>query len=92
MRARWWLLHSLKFLREKFSFTATHVLCIDGDMPGLEGGDLPKFSSPPDSSLDDIAYVLYTSGSTGKPKGVQITHRALTNMLIAVSNDLALTT
>jgi amino acid adenylation domain-containing protein len=78
-------------LREKFSFTATHVLCIDGDMPGFEGGELPKFSSPLDSSLDDIAYVLYTSGSTGKPKGVQITHRALTNMLIAVSNDLALT-
>ena len=78
-------------LREKFSFTATHVLCIEGDMPGLEGGNVVKFSPPPDSSLDDIAYVLYTSGSTGKPKGVQITHRALTNMLIAVSNDLALT-
>jgi amino acid adenylation domain-containing protein len=75
-------------LREKFSFTATHVLCVDEDLPAV--GNLTKFSPPPDSSLDDIAYVLYTSGSTGKPKGVQITHRALTNMLIAVSNDLAL--
>jgi amino acid adenylation domain-containing protein len=78
-------------LREKFSFTATHVLCIDGDMPGFKAGNLAKFSPPRDSSLDDIAYVLYTSGSTGKPKGVQITHRALTNMLFAVSNDLTLT-
>jgi amino acid adenylation domain-containing protein len=78
-------------LREKFSFTATHVLCIDEDLPGVEGANRAKFSPPPDASLDDIAYVLYTSGSTGKPKGVQITHRALTNMLIAVSNDLGLT-
>jgi amino acid adenylation domain-containing protein len=78
-------------LRDKFSFTAKHVLCIDGDLPGFENGTPAKFSPPRDSSLDDIAYVLYTSGSTGKPKGVQITHRALTNMLVAVSNDLALT-
>ena len=78
-------------LREKFSFTATHVLCIDEDVPGVEADNLPEFSPPRDSSLDDIAYVLYTSGSTGKPKGVQIRHRALTNMLVAVSNDLALT-
>jgi amino acid adenylation domain-containing protein len=78
-------------LREKFLFTATHVLCIDVDMPAFEAGCLREFSPPRNSSLDDIAYVLYTSGSTGKPKGVQISHRALTNMLIAVSNDLALT-
>jgi amino acid adenylation domain-containing protein len=78
-------------LREKFSFTATHVLCIDEEMPASEVSSVRKFSPPRDSSLDDIAYVLYTSGSTGKPKGVQISHRALINMLIAVANDLALT-
>src|SRR5450631_131021 len=78
-------------LREKFSFMATHVLCIDEDMPALEFSKLRTFSPPRDASLDDVAYVLYTSGSTGKPKGVQITHRALTNMLVAVSKDLALT-
>ena len=60
-------------------------------MPGLDGVNVVNFSPPPNSILDDIAYVLYTSGSTGKPKGVQISHRALTNLLIAVSNDLALT-
>ncbi len=78
-------------LREKFSFAAPHVLCVDADMPALEVSSVRKFSPPWDSSLDDIAYVLYTSGSTGKPKGVQISHRALTNLLIAVSNDIALT-
>jgi len=78
-------------LREKFSFTAAHVLCIDEDMPAFEFSDRRTFSPPRDSSLDDVAYVLYTSGSTGKPKGVQITHRALTNMLVAVSKDVALT-
>ena len=60
-------------------------------MPAFGFSNLRTFSPPRDTSLDDIAYVLYTSGSTGKPKGVQIRHRALTNMLIAVSNDLALT-
>jgi amino acid adenylation domain-containing protein len=77
-------------LREKFSFAAPHVLCVDADMRAFEVSGVRKFSSPRNSSLDDIAYVLYTSGSTGKPKGVQISHRALTNMLIAVSNDLSL--
>ena len=78
-------------LREKFSFPGAHVICVDVDMPALGFSNLRTFSPPRDTSLDDIAYVLYTSGSTGKPKGVQIRHRALTNMLIAVSNDLELT-
>jgi len=78
-------------LREKFSFAAPHVLCVDADMPAFEVSSLRKFSPPQNSSLDDIAYLLYTSGSTGKPKGVQISHRALTNMLVAVSNDIGLT-
>ena len=78
-------------LREKFPFTAAHVFCIDEDMPAFEFSNLRTFSPPRDSSLDDVAYVLYTSGSTGKPKGVQITHRALTNLLIAVSKDVGLT-
>ena len=78
-------------LREKFSFTATHVLCVDEDQPADEFSNLRAFSPPRHSSLDDIAYVLYTSGSTGKPKGVQISHRALTNLLFAVSTDVGLT-
>jgi amino acid adenylation domain-containing protein len=31
----------------------------------------------------DLAYVMYTSGSTGKPKGVPVSHRAVTQSLLA---------
>src|ERR1700761_2464971 len=47
-------------LRDKFSFSATNVLCIDGDMPALEASQVRRFSPPRNSSLDDVAYVLYT--------------------------------
>ncbi|MET8389932.1 amino acid adenylation domain-containing protein [Streptosporangium canum] len=36
----------------------------------------------------DLAYVIYTSGSTGRPKGVEISHRALTNLLLAMRDRL----
>src|SRR5262249_7018170 len=36
-------------------------------------------------SAENLAYVIYTSGSTGKPKGVQIPHRALVNLLYAMT-------
>jgi amino acid adenylation domain-containing protein len=75
-------------LRQKISFPAAHVLCVDEDEPVScsRVACLPSRAA----TLDDVAYVLYTSGSTGKPKGVQITHRALTNMLTVVAEDVGL--
>ena len=42
----------------------------------------------PDSSPEDLAYILYTSGSTGKPKGVAIRHRSLSNLLESMRREL----
>lgn len=40
------------------------------------------------SRADDLAYLLFTSGSTGKPKAVEIGHRALSNLLFAMEEEL----
>lgn len=38
----------------------------------------------------DLAYVIFTSGSTGKPKGVMISHHALENVIVSLSQQLEL--
>ncbi|GAA2265369.1 hypothetical protein GCM10010145_42900 [Streptomyces ruber] len=38
---------------------------------------------------EDTAYVTYTSGSTGRPKGVVVPHAALTNLVLALREGLA---
>ena len=78
-------------LLEKCSFPAAHVLCMDDDdEPVSRLCSRVECVPSRSAALDDVAYVLYTSGSTGKPKGVQITHRALTNMLTVVAEDVGL--
>ena len=45
--------------------------------------DQPVAALPGDHLAGDaLAYTLFTSGSTGRPKGVQISHRALSNLLL----------
>lgn len=49
------------------------------------------FASPPFAvHPEHLAYVIYTSGSTGRPKGVQISHRSLTNLVRAMSEQVGL--
>ena len=37
---------------------------------------------------ENLAYVIYTSGSTGKPKGVMVRHRAVCNLLAALTKAI----
>src|SRR4029077_13985052 len=39
----------------------------------------------------NLAYVIYTSGSTGTPKGVAVTHGGLNNVLLAMQEEIGLT-
>ncbi|HEV2862461.1 MAG TPA: amino acid adenylation domain-containing protein [Pyrinomonadaceae bacterium] len=60
------------------------VLSLDADRPAVEesGGD--DDDNPARAvSPDNLAYVLYTSGSTGRPKGVMVSHRNLSNSILA---------
>ncbi|HEY0753746.1 MAG TPA: amino acid adenylation domain-containing protein [Ktedonobacteraceae bacterium] len=71
-------------LQDRFA-GLTSLLCLDQEWEQLDH----KASTPPPSPMhgENLAYVIYTSGSTGKPKGVQISHRALTNFLLTMSQQ-----
>ncbi|MGQ0825924.1 MAG: non-ribosomal peptide synthetase [Actinomycetota bacterium] len=56
-----------------------HVVCIDAQ----DSPDVGATIAVPELTPDHLAYVLYTSGSTGLPKGVMISHRAVTNLMLA---------
>ena len=47
--------------------------------------------SGPETSPDQLAYVMYTSGSTGKPKGVMIGHDSVVNRMIDVVDRFGIT-
>lgn len=41
-------------------------------------------------SPESLAYIIYTSGSTGQPKGVALSHQAVSNTLLDVSDRIDL--
>ncbi len=51
------------------------------DLTGTDADTSTAFRPNPESSPDDLAYVLYTSGTTGEPKGVMISHRSVVNVV-----------
>src|SRR5215210_6467327 len=61
---------------------------VEDEVARLDGNELRMVD---EMSGENLAYVIYTSGSTGRPKGVQISHRAVTNLLAAMQEQLGLT-
>ena len=63
-----------------------HILRIDTDWPIV--GRQPITAPTLNLDCNNSAYVIYTSGSTGMPKGVTVTHGALSNLLLAMQEQL----
>ncbi|WP_434339867.1 amino acid adenylation domain-containing protein [Motilimonas cestriensis] len=68
------------------------LLIIDDafDTSGLSGANktlklavAPEFVTSFEPSYHELAYTIFTSGTTGQPKGVSISHRAMSNFLLA---------
>ena len=70
------------------------------DAPGVQRLELDRAAaaiaahpkSAPASTVGphNLAYVIYTSGSTGTPKGVAVTHGGLSNVLLAMQEQVLL--
>src|SRR5262249_44784318 len=63
-------------------------VCLDADAAAIAREPV----TAPSLALDahHPAYVIYTSGSTGTPKGVVVSHEALTNFLLAMQEQVPL--
>ncbi|HYG61463.1 MAG TPA: amino acid adenylation domain-containing protein, partial [Thermoanaerobaculia bacterium] len=60
------------------------VLLLDGEegREGAGGRERKGSVRPVAPDGANLAYVIYTSGSTGRPKGVEVTHRAVSRLVL----------
>ncbi|MBT2489146.1 amino acid adenylation domain-containing protein [Streptomyces sp. ISL-96] len=63
-------------------------ICLDTDAEAVAAA--PAVPAAVGAGEDRLAYVIYTSGSTGRPKGVEVTHRNLSNLLLAMAAETGL--
>lgn len=63
-----------------------HVVRLDVDAAAIDAE--PADALEPVFAPEALAYVLHTSGSTGRPKGVEVSHGALTNLLLSMRDAL----
>jgi amino acid adenylation domain-containing protein len=59
---------------------ATHVVNLLSDWPLISLQ--PTENLPPQTTADNLAYVMYTSGSTGRPKGISIPQKAVSRLVL----------
>jgi len=76
-------------LRERLDAPGVRRLELDGEAAAIAAH--PK-SAPADAVVGphNLAYLIYTSGSTGTPKGVAVTHGGLSNVLLAMQEQVLL--
>ena len=53
--------------------------------------DVPTEMAPRPTHPEELVYVIHTSGSTGRPKGVTVRHAALSDRVLSMVQDMALT-
>jgi amino acid adenylation domain-containing protein/non-ribosomal peptide synthase protein (TIGR01720 family) len=68
--------------------SSAKIICLDREWKNIAQN--PAINLVNTVTSDNLAYVIYTSGSTGKPKGVMIPHRALTNHMQWMQQELLL--